>query len=53
MDALHKLVSFRAGAGSVIPHVAVLFVVAWVVGLLAARRLGTNRKDRAPRDEPP
>ncbi len=38
MDALHKLVSFRAGAASAIPHVVVLFVAAWVVGFLAARR---------------
>jgi ABC-type Na+ efflux pump permease subunit len=38
MDALHKLVSFRADAVTVIPHVAVLFAAAWVVGLLAARR---------------
>ena len=38
MDALHKLVSFRAGAASAIPHLVVLFVAAWVVGLLAARR---------------
>lgn len=38
MDALHKLISFRAGAASAIPHVVVLFVAAWVVGLLAARR---------------
>ena len=38
MDALHKLVSFRAGAASAIPHVVVLFVSAWIVGLLAARR---------------
>jgi len=38
MDALHKLVSFRAGAASAIPHVIVLFAAAWVAGLLAAKR---------------
>lgn len=38
MDALHKLINFRAGAASVTPHVVVLFVAAWVVGMLAARR---------------
>ncbi len=38
MDALHGLISFRAGAASALPHVAVLFVAAWVVGRLAARR---------------
>ncbi len=38
MDALHKLISFRAGAASAIPHVLVLFAATWVVGLVAARR---------------
>ena len=38
MDALHKLVSFRAGAMSAAPHVVVLLVAAWVVGVLAAKR---------------
>ena len=38
MDALHKLISFRAGAASVVPHVIALFTAALVVGWAAARR---------------
>jgi ABC-type multidrug transport system permease subunit len=38
MDALHKLISFRAGAPSALPHVAILFGATLLVGLLAARR---------------
>ena len=38
MDAMHKLISFRAGAASVLPHVAALFAATLVVGWLAARR---------------
>jgi ABC-type multidrug transport system permease subunit len=38
MDALHKLISFQAGAMSVIPNVLLLVVAAIVFGVLAARR---------------
>ena len=38
MDALHKLISFEAGAASAIPHVAVLFIGALLVGALAVNR---------------
>jgi ABC-2 type transport system permease protein len=38
MDAMHRLISFRAGAASALPHVLVLFVATFVVGLVAARR---------------
>ncbi len=38
MDALHKLISFQAGAMSVIPNVLLLVVAAVVFGVLAARR---------------
>ena len=38
MDALHKLISFQAGASSVIPNVLLLSAAAAVLGVLAARR---------------
>ncbi|MCG8369137.1 MAG: ABC transporter permease [Proteobacteria bacterium] len=38
MDALHKLISFQAGAASVIPNVLLLIAGAVVFGVLAARR---------------
>lgn len=38
MDALHKLISFQAGAMSVIPNVLLLIAGAIVFGVLAARR---------------
>jgi ABC-type Na+ efflux pump permease subunit len=38
MDAMHRLISFRAGAASAVPHVMTLFAVALVLGWLAARR---------------
>jgi ABC-2 type transport system permease protein len=38
MDAMHKLISFRAGAASVLPHVLALFAATLVLGWLAARR---------------
>jgi ABC-type multidrug transport system permease subunit len=38
MDALHKLISFQAGAMSVIPNVLLLVAAAVVFGVLAARR---------------
>ncbi len=38
MDALHKLISFQAGAASVIPNIAMLLVAAAVFGWLAVRR---------------
>ncbi len=37
MDALHKLISFQAGAQSVIPNVVMLLVAAAVFGWLAVR----------------
>lgn len=38
MDAMHRLISFRSGAASALPHVLVLFTAAFLVGALAARR---------------
>ena len=38
MNALHKLISFQAGAASAVPHVVLLAVAAVVFGVLAARR---------------
>lgn len=38
MDALHKLISFQAGAASAIPNIAMLLVAAAVFGWLAVRR---------------
>jgi ABC-2 type transport system permease protein len=38
MDALHRLISFEAGAVSVIPHVVVLVLAAMLVGAFAVRR---------------
>ncbi|RZV38057.1 MAG: ABC transporter permease [Chromatiales bacterium] len=38
MDALHKLISFQAGAASVIPNVLLLLAATAVFGVLAARR---------------
>lgn len=38
MDALHKLISFQAGAASVIPNVLLLIAATAAIGGLAARR---------------
>jgi ABC-type Na+ efflux pump permease subunit len=38
MDAMHRLVSFQAGAASAIPHALALFTGALVLGVLAKRR---------------
>lgn len=38
MDALHKLISFEAGAASAIPHVITLLVAALIVAALAVNR---------------
>ncbi|HWB14086.1 MAG TPA: ABC transporter permease [Pirellulales bacterium] len=38
MDAMHRLISFGAGAASVLPHVLVLFTATFLVGAVAARR---------------
>ncbi|CAN5307415.1 N/A [soil metagenome] len=38
MDALHKLISFQAGAASVLPHLAAMLTTALIVGWIAARR---------------
>ncbi len=38
MDALHKLISFQAGAASAVPNVAALIVGALLVGMLAVNR---------------
>ena len=38
MDALHKLISFQAGAASVVPNVLLLAAAAVVFGVLAVRR---------------
>lgn len=38
MDALHKLISFQAGAASVIPNIVMLLIAAAVFGWLAVRR---------------
>ena len=38
MDALHKLISFQAGAMSALPNVAALLVGALLVGMLAVNR---------------
>jgi hypothetical protein len=38
MDALHRLISFQAGAASALPHMALLFTAALVVGWQAARQ---------------
>lgn len=38
MDALHKLISFQAGAASVIPNIALLLVATFVFAWLAVRR---------------
>lgn len=38
MDALHKLISFEAGAASALPHTLVLLIGAAVVGYLAINR---------------
>ena len=38
MDALHKLINFRAGAASAIPHVIALFTATWVMGRIASKR---------------
>ena len=37
MDALHKLISFQAGAASVLPNIAMLLVAAAMFGWLAVR----------------
>jgi len=38
MDAMHKLISFRSGPASALPHVAALLTATLIVGWLAARR---------------
>jgi ABC-type Na+ efflux pump permease subunit len=38
MDALHKLISFQAGAASVIPNIVMLLIATFVLGGLAVRR---------------
>jgi ABC-type multidrug transport system permease subunit len=38
MDALHKLISFQAGAASAVPHVLLLIAAALGFGVLAAKR---------------
>lgn len=38
MDALHKLISFEAGAASAIPHVAILLLATVIVAALAIRQ---------------
>ena len=38
MDAMHRLISFRAGWASAVPHVLAMFAAATVVGWFAARR---------------
>jgi ABC-type multidrug transport system permease subunit len=38
MDALHKLISFEAGALSAAPHLLTLLVAALFVGMLAVRK---------------
>ena len=38
MDAMHRLITFRSGAASALPHVLVLFAAALLFGWLAARR---------------
>jgi len=38
MDAMHRLISFRAGAASALPHVLALFGAAVIAGWFAARR---------------
>lgn len=38
MDAMHKLISFEAGAMSVLPHLSALLVGAWIIGWLGTRR---------------
>jgi hypothetical protein len=37
MDALHRLVSFQAGAASALPHTVLLFTTALLAGWQAAR----------------
>jgi ABC-type transport system involved in multi-copper enzyme maturation permease subunit len=38
MDALHKLISFQAGAASALPHVLVISAAALLIGCVGARR---------------
>jgi ABC-type multidrug transport system permease subunit len=38
MDALHKLISFEAGAASAVPNILLLLAASLVFGVLAARR---------------
>ena len=38
MDALHKLISFQAGAASVLPQLTILLFAAAATGMLAARK---------------
>jgi ABC-2 type transport system permease protein len=38
MDAMHRLISFRSGAASAVPHVCVLFASTLLVGAVAVRR---------------
>jgi ABC-type multidrug transport system permease subunit len=38
MDAMHKLISFEAGAFSAMPHLAVLLLGTLIIGWMGARR---------------
>ena len=38
MDALHKLISFQAGAAAAIPNIVMLSITTIVLGRLAVRR---------------
>ena len=38
MDALHRLISFQAGAAAAVPHVVALLAASLLVGWLAVRR---------------
>jgi hypothetical protein len=37
MDALHRLMSFQAGASAALPHLVALVVAAFAVGWIATR----------------
>jgi hypothetical protein len=38
MDALHKLISFQAGAASVLPQLAFLLIASLAIGVVAVRK---------------
>lgn len=38
MDAMHRLISFRSGAASALPHLLILIAATVLIGALAARR---------------